>query len=646
MKKILFSALMMMGLVSLSSCVKDAIEAPWTAAPAGNFEIVADLGTKTVNNGSKTEWAEGDALTLLSFTTGEELDWGQRENDTKWTCHGKFDLTDKSQGVFSGTLAEELVEANKYAWVAVYPYDAAYKDAVGFPNAEATDATDDDQILTIGHPVDGYATQVGNSSKAHLAGKYFPLYGRADDTQGTAVPSFQMHQLAAVLAVNVTNASDAPLTVSKVFVTHSAENLIGSFAFELGWVLGGHPGKYAFARSKNASKTSVLRVENAEAIPVGESAVFYLPIRPCEFAANSTLSIQVNDVYTDVTIAEDVEIFGGKMKTVNVDYAGVVDNGSTFEEGTKAFLEHIIATEGYGLSTPTTLKNFAPAQYPGINFAQDGSGAYYIREIYYFGTGTGIFSSFPSTINLPNCEQIYINCTDDGTDAATMADWMKCSLKGSELPTTWNCPKMWRVHLECTGMTGVISDSFAALPNLAVIFFRCNDFYGALPHNWASTKFERIGFTYNGASADSPNLGYVLPASLDVILNSEKPNPPREGDLNMIQICGSLNAANWVGFEKGWGQKRYVKFGGGTQDDLDTWSDYRMLTEGSADEIAPGGLRNPNNATDPKFIDSWGAGAWWLNRYEAIPKVMVEWNQADADAYTAAAKAKARIFTR
>jgi len=634
----------MMGLVSLSSCVKDAIEAPETAAPAGNFEIVADLGTKTVNNGSKTEWAEGDALTLLSFTTGEELDWGQRENDTKWTCHGKFDLTDKSQGVFSGTLAEELVEANKYAWVAVYPYDAAYKDAVGFPNAEATDATDDDQILTIGHPVDGYATQVGNSSKAHLAGKYFPLYGRADDTQGTAVPSFQMHQLAAVLAVNVTNTSDAPLTVSKVFVTHSAENLIGSFAFELGWVLGGHPGKYAFARSKNASKTSVLRVENAEAIPVGESAVFYLPIRPCEFAANSTLSIQVNDVYTDVTIAENVEIFGGKMKTVNVDYAGVVDNGSTFEEGTKAFLEHIITTQGYGLSTPTTLKNFAPAQYPGINFAQDGSGAYYIESIYHWGDGLTIFSSFPSEVNLPNCTSIFIRCNDSGENV----DAIKASniaLKGSELPTTWNCPKMWRVHLECTGMTGVISDSFAALPNLAVIFFRCNDFYGALPHDWATNKLERISLAYNGSSTDSPNLGYILPASLDVVLNSEKSKDPvYEGDFNMIQVGHANNMANWLGYEEGWGQKRYVKFGGGTENDLATWSSYRTLTAGTAEETANGGIRNPNGETEGKYIDSWGS--WWHFCCGCIPEAMVKWNQADADAYTAAAKAKARIFTR
>ena len=89
----------------MSSCVMDIMDPAQDLEAAGAFEVIADLGaTKTLNNGNKTEWAEGDAITLLSMTTGETLDWGKREEADAWVCHGKFDLINKSQGVFSGDL--------------------------------------------------------------------------------------------------------------------------------------------------------------------------------------------------------------------------------------------------------------------------------------------------------------------------------------------------------------------------------------------------------------------------------------------------------------------------------------------------------------------------------------------------------------
>jgi len=336
-------------------------------------------------------------------------------------------------------------------------------------------------------------------------------------------------------------------------------------------------------------------------------------------------------------------------------------------EGDFEFLKWLVDNRAYGDATPTLadLRACNFEGFTGINFGQDwATGKYFISDIDfradYETPSSSIFNSFPPTVNLQYCESIYINCTYDGVSANTpeaMNEEVKCALKGSEFPSEWNCPNLKRVHLECTGMQGVIPDSFAALPNLVSVLFRHNDFYGALPHEWKSGKLENLSLPYLGRAWDCPNLGYLVPATCDVILNSEKFIWDGLGygihnDLNMIQLGGQVVEGKhdwwvsdqWKGFENGWGQKRYVKFGGGAEDNLTTWSDYRGLTSGTDEEIAPGGLRNPKATDFWRYIDSWNG--WYCCVITAIPHEMHEWNQAEADAFTAEMAARPRIFTR
>ena len=120
----------------------------------------------------------------------------------------------------------------------------------------------------------------------------------------------------------------------------------------------------------------------------------------------------------------------------------------------------------------------------------------------------------------------------------------------------------------------------------------------------------------------------------------------------MIQLGGQINdnkawyqGQQWKGFENGWGQKRYEKFDPNAVDgDKTTWSDFRPLTAGTDEEIAPGGLRNPLGEYEAWLIDSWNG--WWQCIITQIPKEMHEWNQAEADAFTAEMAARPRIFTR
>lgn len=320
-------------------------------------------------------------------------------------------------------------------------------------------------------------------------------------------------------------------------------------------------------------------------------------------------------------------------------------------DGDMEFLKHIVDTKGYGDNTPeiTDWYDFNGEGFPYILFDTDTEGRFYIREISFRGSSTdpseNFFSSFPSTVNLQNCESIYVNCTNDGTEPSTMTGWVKSSLRGSEFPTEWNCPKLWRLHLECVGMQGVISPSLAALPVLEQLFIRCCDVYGALPHDWASPVLCNLIIGYGGSGSDCPNMGYLVPAQFDIILNSSLTLTAgeRRRDKGGIHLAGSY--ANWLGYEEGWGQERYEKFDPDAQiGNLSEWSSYRGLTsEDNPSQVEAGGLRNPTGSDNSWYIDSW---PWYYQRMSNQPKEMLRWSQSDADAYTEEARARERLFAK
>lgn len=310
--------------------------------------------------------------------------------------------------------------------------------------------------------------------------------------------------------------------------------------------------------------------------------------------------------------------------------------------GELEFLKWLVDNEAYGENTPEVKSWFIfdPKDFPCINFDVDSEGKYYITDIDMRASEDNagmLFNSFPPEIRLQQITSIYINYTAMGTG---MAD-VNCPLKGSEFPSVWDCPKLERVHLECVGMVGVIPQSFADLPSLRGFFVRSCDLYGALPQKWASDKFESVVIGFNG-SADCPNLGYMVPAQLDIILNSDKPNDGFHNDRNEYKLGGYRE--NWVGYEEGWGQERYERFDSSARKgNMTEWSSYRIVSKGTEEENAVGGIRNPLGTSDVKFIDSWES--YYTNVY-GINREMVKWNQAEAEAYTAEAAKRERLYTR
>ena len=596
-----------LGLLSAIACLKEDNESK-DGVRGSSFKVYLDItDTKTVNEGLRTSWVEGDAINLF------HIEGTLNDDAFKWTNNGKFTMTNVAINEFTGELGDVLVEGSSYYWHALYPYNAAFTDPSG------VDEPYDDQLITIGHPNGGYATQKGNDSMAHLVGQYCPLYGTSS-TSGSATPMFTMHQMAAVVAVEVTNGSSAPLKVSRVKFESSAENLVGTFAIDFGWVGSGFGSTYLFRRPWDSSKQATLKVEENDPIPVGETATFYIPMIAVELPSNSTIKLTVNEFVKELQLTAPLHLYSGKLRPVTVT---VTENSvAYFQDGTADFLNEVIEDKLYGDATPASLEGFLPSQYPGLVFSQDENDRYYIKEIN-ANNLSPFLSRLPSNMHLDGLESVYVNFSDVASS----------SMKGTEFPSSWRCPKLYRLLLAGTGITGVIPDSFAAIPSLHNVFIMDADIYGALPHNWASKVMESVCIGFRGEN-DCPDLGYMVPASLDIVLNSDSSRMNLNGDKNEYKIGGKR--ANWKGFEKGWGQVRYEKFdSAAVAGEKSVWSVYRPLTSGIDAECAVGGIRNPRNTDNAHYIDSWAS---FYQNITGIPTLLLDWDQAAADAYTAQCK--------
>lgn len=294
-------------------------------------------------------------------------------------------------------------------------------------------------------------------------------------------------------------------------------------------------------------------------------------------------------------------------------------------EGDLQFLQAIVAGKLLGEDTPNitdwiTTEDAELTAFPGLVFGNDDNGKITVVEI----KEEAPFTAFPEVMKLPNVEKIRQNNNS--------------KLAGTLFPKEWDTPKLKHIALSHTKMTGPICDGFAASPVLAEIYFDDTDFYGALPHNWASKVLEVAlistarNCTFTGENpyegdTECPYLGYIVPASLDVILNSER---TAQGDKTQMKV-GGVKEGHWLGFEKGWGQVRYELFDENAEKgNKEIWSDWRLLI---------------GKIIDGDDTNTW---AWYFSSmgyseeagYKTfIPKKMLDWDQTVADQFTAAAKA-------
>lgn len=288
--------------LSLTNCT-EKIEGPIApATPAGiPFEISADISTKTTNDGLFTKWATGDTINLFHAEAGK----------TDYVSDKDFTLDATRVGVFKGSLTGTLDASKSYDWYAIYPYNKA----LSTPANNATTA----KWCYVGGRSDTPAVQNGNNSTSHLVKSYAPLWGKVANVPSNEKPSMIMQHLASVVKVKVTNTTEKPLTVNSVAFT-STEPIVGQFYIDVT----GTAVEYTTATGLYNSSTASLTVNGAAPLANGESAVYYIPIKPHSVAAGKTLKISVNGYEKPLTLPKDVTFTAGSIKTLAFNYVDYV----------------------------------------------------------------------------------------------------------------------------------------------------------------------------------------------------------------------------------------------------------------------------------------------------------------------------------
>lgn len=295
-KSISLIAMTLGSVICLNSCNDKESLAPSHGNEGVPFEIAAGFqDTKTVNDGMETKWASGDAINLFHASAGT----------TTYVDDKQFTLDATRDGVFTGTLAGELTEG-AYDWYAFYPYGSynttpASKNQ-GFNNVGANSMTQD-----------------GNDSKAHLSGKYCPLYGVTKSVSNDVMPTMVMNNLTSVIAVLVKNTTDAPLQVTNVSFT-STEDIVGTYYIDFT----GDEVVYTPSGDKYVYSTASLAVTNGEELASNESATFYIPVKPHTAASGAALKLSVNGYEKSITLTKDITFTAGKIKTLNFNFDKVV----------------------------------------------------------------------------------------------------------------------------------------------------------------------------------------------------------------------------------------------------------------------------------------------------------------------------------
>ncbi len=307
MKKVLFFAGLAAAVLSLAGCNK---EADFFGRSGHKMQIVlTDAETRTVNDGLATKWVDGDALNVFYAPAGT----------TDYSENSKFEVDDAASNHATGTAT---LTADAYDWYLLYPYNSHVK----------TPANTNAGYLTVGCASNKTQSQDGLDDMAHLAGENMPVYGVAKNVAANTTPEVAMKQVASVVAVNLTNATDKALKVDAVSFT-APEDIVGTYFIDFS----GDALAFKGSGATYVSKTATLDVTGDESIAAGASAKFYLAIKPFAAKAGDEIAVKVNagDLIFEKTLSlpSAVEFKSGVIKQLNISYTGGTElQASSLEE--------------------------------------------------------------------------------------------------------------------------------------------------------------------------------------------------------------------------------------------------------------------------------------------------------------------------
>lgn len=348
MKKILISAIAIAAMAV--SCQVEKLDEG--AAPGGQtVKITAELpDTKTVfNPEDKTvAWEESDELTVV-------VNSSSAYKFTKETGSNTF----TASGV---SLAEGT---NTYH--VLYPYNSYVEevDAEGFTSRNGAKTYVD-------VPSTAATMQNGVNSTSHIKGVMYG-YTTAD---GSASPSVQMHQLTALLKIDVTNDHTEPIEVRSITVSTDAAGqlLSGTYYINL------ETGETESSGDKYTYNYTTLGVTNVT-MEAGTTGTFWVSAHPFDVPQGSTLTISMETdkgvASDDRTYDRDLHFGAGTVNTASFNFENPVQ---TIEKLTVAeFLAKPVDASVYYELTGT-VENISNDYYGNFDLT-DETGSVYVYGI-------------------------------------------------------------------------------------------------------------------------------------------------------------------------------------------------------------------------------------------------------------------------
>ena len=276
----------------------DSGNGPGLVIPAvTDFSVYASSAqTKSVvSEEGSLAWTAGDLINVFHGVAGE----------AELVSDGVVFYNPRSEkpNEFLGKLGQDLKKGYTYDWYVFYPY------------TEDLSIVNNTGAAIIGSKADKAQIQNGYGNKAHIAGDYMPMFGTATGVEQGKTPNAELHHLSSIIELNISSCMPEAVEITEVKVT-AGEALVGEFVFDFinGTVT---------PVEGTSSNTATLTVKEPATLQNGESAKFYLILKPFTAKAADGLTISVNGSEKQISLKEDLVFAPGKTTSIDYTYYDV-----------------------------------------------------------------------------------------------------------------------------------------------------------------------------------------------------------------------------------------------------------------------------------------------------------------------------------
>ena len=276
----------------------DSGNGPGLVIPAvTDFSVYASIAqTKSVvTEEGGLAWTAGDLINVFHGVSGE----------AELVSDGVVFFNPRSEkpNEFLGKLGKELKKGYTYDWYIFYPY-----------NEELT-IVNNTSAAIIGSKADKAQIQSVYGDKTHVSGDYMPMFGTVTGVEEGKTPNAELQHLSSILELNIASCMPTDVQITEVKVT-AGEAIVGEFVFD--FIKG-----TVTPVEGSSSNTATLTIKEPATLKDGESAKFYLIVKPFIARAADGLAISVNGSEKQISLSGDLAFAPGKTTSIDYTYYDV-----------------------------------------------------------------------------------------------------------------------------------------------------------------------------------------------------------------------------------------------------------------------------------------------------------------------------------